>query len=295
MIGSLNSAVDAVEAGLVADPAASVEVAALARRLGTTEHHLRRMFSSLAGMPLSEYVRRRRMSLAAADLVTGDDDLLAIAVRYGYGSTEAFGRAFRAVHGVGPGDVRRDGGPLRTQPRIRFHLTVHGGSTDGHPHHRPARAAARRPRRARAAGARGRQPGDRRARRVDPARGDAAAQGAERHRAGGRARRQRRPRPRPRGGQRADLPARRRDHGRARGARRARHHRGARGHVGRLPHRGPAPRGAAGGVGGDGDRVVPLAAVAAAARPEIVAMSAYDAAAATATCELWLPVEPVDA
>jgi AraC family transcriptional regulator len=67
------------------------------------------------------------MSLAAADLVRGDDDLLAVAVRHGYGSTEAFGRAFRAVHGAGPGDVRRDGGPLRAQPRIRFHLTVQGG------------------------------------------------------------------------------------------------------------------------------------------------------------------------
>ena len=85
------------------------------------------MFSSLAAMPLSEYVRRRRMSLAAADLVAGDDDLLTVAVRYGYGSTEAFSRAFRAVHGTGPGDVRRDGGPLRTQPQIRFHLTVQGG------------------------------------------------------------------------------------------------------------------------------------------------------------------------
>ena len=68
------------------------------------------------------------MSLAAADLVTGDDDLLTIAVRHGYGSTEAFGRAFRAVHGSSPGDVRRDGGPLRTQPQVRFHLTVHGGA-----------------------------------------------------------------------------------------------------------------------------------------------------------------------
>ncbi len=128
MIAALNSAVDAVESELAADPSASLDVGALARSLGTTEHHLRRMFSSLAGMPLSEYVRRRRMSLAAADLLAGDDDLLTIAVRYGYGSTEAFGRAFRAVHGVGPGDVRRDGGPLRTQPRIRFHLTVQGGS-----------------------------------------------------------------------------------------------------------------------------------------------------------------------
>ena len=126
MIAVLNSTVEAVEVQLAADSATLVDVDELAARAGTTEHHLRRMFASLAGMPLSEYVRRRRMSLAAADLVGNTADLLTIAVRYGYGSTEAFGRAFRAVHGVGPGDVRRDGGPLRTQPRLRFHLTVEG-------------------------------------------------------------------------------------------------------------------------------------------------------------------------
>jgi hypothetical protein len=86
------------------------------------------MFSSLAGMPLSAYVRRRRMTHAAADLL-GDEDLLSIAVRYGYGSTEAFGRAFRSVHGVKPGDARRDGGPLRTQSQLRFTLTVEGKRT----------------------------------------------------------------------------------------------------------------------------------------------------------------------
>jgi AraC family transcriptional regulator len=68
------------------------------------------------------------MTVAAGE-VLGDDDLLSIAVRYGYGSTEAFGRAFRAVHGASPGDVRRDGGPLRTQPQLRLRLTVEGNST----------------------------------------------------------------------------------------------------------------------------------------------------------------------
>ena len=63
----------------------------------------RRMFSALAGMPLSEYVRRRRMTVAAPEVVTGIGDLLGIAVRYGYGSAEAFGRAFQSVHGVSPG------------------------------------------------------------------------------------------------------------------------------------------------------------------------------------------------
>ncbi|WP_030768034.1 AraC family transcriptional regulator [Streptomyces sp. NRRL F-2664] len=122
MISALNRLVDLVEEHLAQDP----DVNALARGLGTTEYHLRRMFSSLAGMPLSEYVRRRRMTVAAADVVRGEGDLLGIAVRHGYGSAEAFGRAFRSVHGAGPGDVRRDGGPLRTQPQLRFRLTVEG-------------------------------------------------------------------------------------------------------------------------------------------------------------------------
>lgn len=119
----LNRLVELVEQQLTDE----IDVAGVASRLGTTEYHLRRMFSSLAGMPLSEYVRRRRMTVAAADVRDGGD-LLVIAVRYGYGSTEAFSRAFRGVHGVGPADVRRDGGPLRSQPQLRFRLTVEGNT-----------------------------------------------------------------------------------------------------------------------------------------------------------------------
>jgi AraC family transcriptional regulator len=129
MISALNRLIDMVEARLSVDGhGAELDLGTVAKTLGTTEYHLRRMFSSLAGMPLSEYVRRRRMTVAAGDVVRAEDDLLSIAVRYGYGSTEAFGRAFRAVHGAGPGEVRRDGGPLRTQPQLRFRLTVEGNT-----------------------------------------------------------------------------------------------------------------------------------------------------------------------
>ncbi|MCD5345081.1 AraC family transcriptional regulator [Agromyces sp. S2-1-8] len=124
MIALLNRLVDTVEAHLSDE----LDIAALARSLGTTEFHLRRMFSSLAGLPLSDYVRRRRMTVAATDVLHGDR-LLDIAVRYGYGSTEAFGRAFRAVHGASPAEVRRHGGPLRAQPKLRFRLTVEGNDT----------------------------------------------------------------------------------------------------------------------------------------------------------------------
>ncbi|RXZ51798.1 AraC family transcriptional regulator [Agromyces binzhouensis] len=124
MIGALNRLVEVVEEHL----AGEIDLGGVASDVGTTEYHLRRMFSSLAGMPLSEYIRRRRMTVAASDVLEGRD-LLDVAVRFGYGSTEAFTRAFRAVHGVGPGDVRRDGGPLRSQPQLRFRLTIEGNTT----------------------------------------------------------------------------------------------------------------------------------------------------------------------
>jgi AraC family transcriptional regulator len=124
VIAALNQLVDFIESHLSEE----IDTGGVASSLGTTEYHLRRMFSSLAGMPLSEYIRRRRMTVAAGDVV-GADSMLDIAVRYGYGSTEAFGRAFLAVHGVSPGEVRRKGGPLRAQPKIRFRLTVEGNTT----------------------------------------------------------------------------------------------------------------------------------------------------------------------
>lgn len=106
-----------------------VDVAELARVAATSEYHLRRMFSALAGMPLSEYVRRRRLTVAGAEVLAGRGTLLEIAVRYGYGSGEAFARAFRAMHGVGPGEARRTGTALVSQPRLTFRLTVEGSNS----------------------------------------------------------------------------------------------------------------------------------------------------------------------
>jgi AraC family transcriptional regulator len=124
VIAVLNRVIDLIEEHL----AEEIDLAGLASGLGTTEYHIRRMFSSQAGIPLSEYIRRRRMTIAAADALE-DRDLLCTAVRNGYTSTEAFNRAFRAVHGVSPGEARRNGGPLRTQPQLRFHLTIEGNTT----------------------------------------------------------------------------------------------------------------------------------------------------------------------
>ncbi|WP_030812886.1 AraC family transcriptional regulator [Streptomyces sp. NRRL F-2799] len=128
MLERLNQAMERIELGL----GEGVDAEELARVAGTSVYHLRRMFSALAGMPLSEYVRRRRLTLAAAEVVAGRETLLDIAVRHGYGSGEAFARAFRAMHGVGPSEARRAGVTLSSQPRMSFRLVVEGNSDMRH-------------------------------------------------------------------------------------------------------------------------------------------------------------------
>ncbi|GAB4102769.1 AraC family transcriptional regulator [Micromonospora taraxaci] len=125
MLERLNEAMTYIERHLDQ----KIEVAELARIALTSEYHFRRLFSALAGMPLSEYIRRRRLTVAGADVLAGERTLLDVAVHYGYGSTEAFARAFQAVHGVGPGEARRTGATLRAQPRMSFRLTVEGSGS----------------------------------------------------------------------------------------------------------------------------------------------------------------------
>ncbi|ATL87728.1 AraC family transcriptional regulator [Streptomyces solisilvae] len=125
MLERLNEALDHIESRLDR----RIEVADLARIAVTSEYHFRRLFSALAGISLSEYIRRRRLTVAGAEVLAGERTLLEIAVRYGYGSGEAFARAFRAMHGVGPGEARRAGAAVNSQPRMSFRLVVEGSSS----------------------------------------------------------------------------------------------------------------------------------------------------------------------
>lgn len=88
-------------------------------------YHFQRMFALLAGVSLSEYVRRRRMSRAAADLQSGER-ILDVALNYGYSSPTAFNRAFQAVHGLPPSQARKPGVRLKSYPPLRFAITVQG-------------------------------------------------------------------------------------------------------------------------------------------------------------------------
>jgi AraC family transcriptional regulator len=99
-----------------------------AQLAGCSEYHFRRIFSFLSGMPLNEYIRRRRLAQAAMELSDSSKKITDIAFDFGYDSSDSFARAFQALHGVTPKEARKKGTLLKMIPPLTFQLTMQGGS-----------------------------------------------------------------------------------------------------------------------------------------------------------------------
>lgn len=92
-----------------------------------SNYHFQKMFSCIVGIPLGEYIRRRRLTCAALDLQNGKK-VIDIACKYGYDSPTAFNRAFRSIHGIAPSFARKEGTALKAYPRIRFQISIKGAN-----------------------------------------------------------------------------------------------------------------------------------------------------------------------
>ncbi len=121
-IEGLNKAISYIEEHLTEE----ISYDELARIACCSAYHFQRMFAYMAGVPLSEYIRRRRMSLAAADLQSGEEKIIDIGMKYGYTSPTAFNRAFQSVHGMAPSMAKKGGSPMKAYPPISFKITVKG-------------------------------------------------------------------------------------------------------------------------------------------------------------------------
>lgn len=123
MLERMNQAIEYIEAHLTE----TIEEADLANIHLSSDYHFKRMFTFLAGVSVSEYVRRRRLSLAAFELQESELRVLDIAIKYGYSSADSFSRAFHSQHGILPSEAREKNVAFVTYPRIAFHLTIQGG------------------------------------------------------------------------------------------------------------------------------------------------------------------------
>jgi AraC family transcriptional regulator len=124
LLGNMNGALNYIEENLTNE----IDMKEVARLAYCSEYHFTRMFSFLAGVTLSEYIRRRRLTLAAFELTDRNLRIIDIAVKYGYSSADSFTRAFQSLHGVTPSEARSHGHSLKAYPRMTFQLTINGGS-----------------------------------------------------------------------------------------------------------------------------------------------------------------------
>ena len=120
----MNDALRYIEDNLVYE----IDFREVARLAWCSEYHFKRMFSFLAGVTLSEYIRRRRLTLAAFELSDTDVKVIDVAIKYGYNSPDAFSRAFQSIHGITPSEARRQSQSLKAYPPMTFQLSIKGGS-----------------------------------------------------------------------------------------------------------------------------------------------------------------------
>ena len=121
----LSQAIDYIENNLAGD----ISYDEAAKIACCSTYYFQRMFSYVAGIPLSDYVRRRRMTKAAFELQVSEAKVMDIGSKYGYVSPTSFNRAFQNVHGVAPTAARMEGTILNAYPRISFSIKVTGGES----------------------------------------------------------------------------------------------------------------------------------------------------------------------
>ncbi|MCT4479067.1 AraC family transcriptional regulator [Peribacillus frigoritolerans] len=124
LLKNMNGAIKFIEENLTNE----IDFKEVARIAYCSEYHFKRMFSFLAGISLSEYIRRRRLTLAAFELKDNNIKVIDIAIKYGYSSPDSFARAFQHLHGITPSEARSNGHSLKAYPPMSFQLSIKGGS-----------------------------------------------------------------------------------------------------------------------------------------------------------------------
>ncbi|MED0968005.1 AraC family transcriptional regulator [Bacillus paramycoides] len=121
---NMNAAMQYIEDNLTNE----IDFKKIARIAFCSEYHFKRMFSFLAGISLSEYIRCRRLTLAAFELKDSNVKVIDVAIKYGYNSPDSFSRAFQNLHGITPSEARSTSRSLKAYSPMTFQLSIKGGN-----------------------------------------------------------------------------------------------------------------------------------------------------------------------
>lgn len=119
----MNNAINYIEDKLEED----IDLHKVAEIACCSVSHFQRLFSFIVDIPLSEYIRNRRLTIAAEKLKSPDIRVIDVSFQYCYESPEAFSRAFKNFHGITPSAVRKPAIKVKCYPRLTFHTEINNG------------------------------------------------------------------------------------------------------------------------------------------------------------------------
>lgn len=118
---AMNRAVDYLEENITE----KLDIERVAKIALSSPFYFQRMYHLATGVTVAEYIRRRRLTLAAQEIISGEK-VINVAYKYGYETPEAFTKAFRKMYGLSPTAAREPGVTLKAYPKLSFHISIKG-------------------------------------------------------------------------------------------------------------------------------------------------------------------------
>lgn len=122
-IESIGRAISYIEENITED----LSIEEIAKKVNTSSFYFQKGFGMLCGYSLTEYIKRRRLSLAGSEILSTNEKIIDIAMKYGYDSPDSFTKAFTRFHGVTPTNVRKDGATVKSFIALRIKFSLEGG------------------------------------------------------------------------------------------------------------------------------------------------------------------------
>lgn len=123
-IEGFQASIDFIEQNLTE----ALDIEAVAAKAALSPFYYQRIFGALCGMTVGEYIRARRMTRAAQELVGSAARVIDVAVKHGYDSPDSFARAFQRFHGLSPSQAKEPGANLRSLAPVHIKITLEGGN-----------------------------------------------------------------------------------------------------------------------------------------------------------------------
>ncbi|MCC5464013.1 AraC family transcriptional regulator [Pelosinus baikalensis] len=120
-LDAMNKAIEYLEANITE----KLDIEKVAKIALSSTFHFQRMYHMITGVTIAEYIRRRKLTLAAQDIISGEK-IINVAYKYGYETPEAFTKAFGKMHGMSPSAARKPGANLKAYPKLSFHISIKG-------------------------------------------------------------------------------------------------------------------------------------------------------------------------